>query len=99
MLNSRRSTSKRPLKREHAILIPLLPSSPALRWDITTVLSILHTRYPEANYPRYEEKLRDQGVNLLADVLHFDASFYTKTLGMEYGSMYLLRKCAVDGKL
>lgn len=86
---------KQPLKWEHAILIPLSPSpSPADQLDIEIILDMLHTRYPEADYPRYKNQLWDHGVDDLADVLKFDAAFYANTVGMEYGLGYLLCRWA-----
>lgn len=97
ILRSRRPGIKRALKRESAILIAMPPTpNPALRLGIKDILGILHHRYPEANYLEYEERLRNQGVNVLADVLDLDAAFYMNILGMSWGAVYFLRKWAVE---
>lgn len=73
--------------------------NPALRLDVQEVLRVLHHRYPEANYLEYEERLRYQGVNVLADVLDLDAAFYTNVMEMSWGAVYFLRKWAIEARM
>lgn len=89
------SSLKRPLRRQHAVLISLDPCPYAFQ-DIKDVLSVLHATYPALHYPLYEAALRINGVNELADALKFRPAFYAETVGMPYGAAYLFCKCIIE---
>jgi hypothetical protein len=53
----------------------------------------LHTKYPTPNYLQYAAQLQDQGVVHLVNASRYGVSFYTATIGMDYGAVYLFSEC------
>jgi hypothetical protein len=62
-------------------------------YPINQFLHTLHARYPALNYLQYADQLRDQGVVHLINASRYGVSFYTATIGMDYGAAYLFSKC------
>ena len=57
--------------------------------QIKTILNVLHTMYPELDYPQYENCLRQQGIVYLLVTSMFDAEFYITKVGMVPGAARL----------
>lgn len=46
------------------------------------LLDDLHARYPALDFPRYEDRLRQEGIHYLLIASTFDANFYIINIGM-----------------
>ena len=87
--------SRRPLTRQHAVLIPLDPY-PLVCWDIKDILAMLHVMYPALDYPLYEGVLHMHGINELTDTLWFSTYCYAEMVGMHYGAAYIFCKWVLE---
>jgi hypothetical protein len=65
--------------------------------SITDILSNLHKKMPDLNYPQYEAALKKEGVAYANAVAEFDKKFFVEDIGMARGAVGEFMRAAKRG--
>ncbi|TCD62547.1 hypothetical protein EIP91_006752 [Steccherinum ochraceum] len=54
---------------------------------ISDILHALHRKMPASNFPQYEQKLKDEGIDYACNAVGLDSAFFASTVGMKKGAI------------